>query len=805
MLYNYFNIALRNLVKNKTHTLINIFGLGLGIASVFLIALYIKGELSYDRFHEGAENIYRISWEDDNPQTRTPHPMAQALVQDFPEVENAVSLSPLWAAGLTRETHSLRNPDKDVRYDESNLLMVDTTFFKVFTFPVVRGDAEKTLKNMNGGILISESIAKKYFGDEDPIGKHLSVDGDQYLVEVGAVFKDVPVHSHFHFDILVSYMREKSFDPDDEYFKWGDFGHFNYIRVKPGTDVRLLESKLMAWSRKYIDMNDQQFASYQAQNYGFKLQPITDIHLKSSLRWELEPNGNIDYIYILGAAGILTLLIACINFMNLTTAKSAERAKEIGVRKTLGAFRSQLSLQFLTESVVVALVAVLLAIIVVEISLPLFNNATGMSFDVSTSDYILMMTGFAIVVGIVSGLYPAVYLSGVKPHVILKGKFIQTSQGTTLRGILVVFQFSMSMALISASIIIFSQLEYLRNTNLGFHKEEVIVIHAKNENGIDKFETMRNELLKIDGVTSVSASSNIPGRQFNQHPIATVNKPLDRVGSSEAFVDYDFFKTLGIEFVEGRSFLRENPSDTTGKFVINERTADQLFLEKPIVGQEIILEDNDVKVRGTVIGVVKDFHFQSLHEPIRPLIFRFTKEAYNYFLIKINPENFSQKIAAIEKAYKIAEPYYGFEFTFLDDSLNRQYAAEQRTGVILGTFSFIAIAIACFGLFGMSMLTFQQKVKEISVRKVLGATPANLLVLLLGNFTKLIILSIVIAVPVVWWIMDGWLDNFSYQVNIHPLVFVASGLVLISISWVTLSYFGLKASRLNPAETLKSE
>jgi putative ABC transport system permease protein len=805
MLYNYFNIALRNLLKNKTHTLINILGLGLGIASVFLIALYIKGELSYDKFHEGAENIYRISWEDDNPQTRTPHPMAQALVQDFPEIENAVSLSPLWAAGLTRETHSLRNPEKDARYDESNIISVDTTFFKVFTFPVVKGNAEEALRNVNGGILISESLAAKYFGDEDPIGKKLSVDGDQYMVEVGAVFKDVPVHSHFHFDILVSYVREKSLDPDDEYYTWKDFGHFNYIRVKPGTDAKQLESKLMDWSRKYIQINDEDFASYKAQNYGFKLQPLTDIHLQSRLRWELEPNGNMEYIYILGAAGILTLLIACINFMNLTTAKSAERAKEIGVRKTLGAFRSQLSLQFITESVVVAFAALLLAVIVVEISLPLFNYATGLSLDVRIGEYIFLMTGFAVVVGILSGLYPAVYLSGVKPHVILKGRFVQTHQGTALRRVLVVFQFAMSMALISASIIIFNQLDYLRNKNLGFNKEEVIVIPAKNESGLDKFEVMRNELLKIDGVTSVSASSNIPGRQFNQHSIASANKPLDEVGSSEAYIDYDFFQTLGIDLVEGRSFVRESPSDSANAFVINETAAEQLFLQKPVVGQEIIFEDGGANIRGTVIGVVKDFHFQSLHEPIRPLIFGFTKDAFNYILVKIKPENFSEKITAIEKAYKLAEPFYGFEFTFLDDSLNRQYAAEQRTGTILGVFSVIAISIACFGLFGMSMLTFQQKVKEISVRKVLGATPTDLLVLLLGNFTKLIVLSIVIAIPLVWWIMDGWLGNFSYQVDIHPLIFVGSGLVLISISWVTLSYFGLKASRLNPAETLKSE
>lgn len=804
MLHNYFNIALRNLLKNKTHTLINILGLALGIASVFLIALYINSELSYDKFHEGAENLYRISWISENPQTRTPHPMAQALVQDFPEVENAVSLSPLWAAGLTRETHSLRNPEKDQRYDESNIISADTTFFKVFTFPLVKGNPETALKNTNG-ILISESLAKKYFGDEDPVGKHLSVDGDQYMVEVTGVFKDVPVHSHFHFDILVSYVREKSFDPTNEYYTWRDFGHYNYIRLKPGTNAKELESKLMDWSRKYITWNDQDLASYKAQGYGFKLTPVTDIHLQSRIRWELEPNGNIDYIYILAAAGILTLLIACINFMNLTTAKSAERAKEIGVRKTLGAFRSQLSLQFLTESVVIAIIALIVAIFMVEVSLPIFNSLTGLSFEISTGQYLLVMSALAIVVGIISGLYPALYLSGVKPHVILKGQFVRTHQGTGLRRMLVIFQFAMSMTLISSSIIIFNQLDYLKHKNLGFKQSEVIVVPVKNEEGMEKFDFLRNELLKIDGITGVSATSNIPGRQFNQHSITALKNPLDEVGASDAIVDYDFFQTLGIEFSEGRPFSRENPSDTLGAFIINEAAANQLYPDKRAAGQEIVWHGNNFDVRGTVIGVMKDFHFQSLHEPIRPLVFALSRSRFNHIVIRLHSNDFPKKIAAIQRAYKTVEPYFGFEFAFLEDSLNKQYAAEQQTGTILGTFSFIAISIACFGLFGMSMLTFQQKVKEISVRKVLGATPINLLILLLGNFTKLIVFSIVIAIPLVWWIMKDWLENFSYQIEIQPLVFLVSGLVLISISWVTLSYFALKASRLNPAETLKNE
>jgi putative ABC transport system permease protein len=491
--------------------------------------------------------------------------------------------------------------------------------------------------------------------------------------------------------------------------------------------------------------------------------------------------------------------------MNLTTAKSAERAKEIGVRKTMGAFRYQLSIQFLTESVVVAMIAMVLSVFLVEVSLPFFNYATGLSFDIKYGQYMFILVALGVFIGILSGLYPALYLSNVKPHVILKGKFTQTHQGSGLRRGLIVFQFSMSMILISASIIIFDQLDFLKNKNLGFSKEEVIVIPVKHDEGFDQFDVMRNELLKIEGVTSVSASSNIPGRQFNQNQIAAVKNPQDDIDVSEAFVDYDFFQALGIELAEGRFFLRENTSDSVPAFIVNETAAKQLYMEGSVVGQEIIWDRDGYSVRGTVIGMVKDFHFQSLHEPIRPLLFALSKKAFNHIVIKLNTENFDTKIAAIEKAYKTVEPYFGFEFAFLEDNLNQQYAAEQRTGSILGTFSFIAISIACIGLFGMSMLTFHQKIKEISVRKVLGASSLNLLVLLLGNFTKLILLAIVVAIPFVWWIMDRWLQNFTYQVNIHPVIFLVAGLGLLIISWLTLSYFTFKASQLNPAETLKNE
>jgi putative ABC transport system permease protein len=786
MIYNYFQVAFRSLLKNKVPTFINIFGLAFGIASVFLIGLYIYGELQYDRFHHDAESLYRVTWEGENPQTRTPHPMAQALANDFPEVESAVSLSPLYAAGLTRETHSLRNPEKDERYDEQNVLAVDTTFFKVFDFKLVKGNRETALQSVDG-ILISQSLAKKYFCDQDPIGKHLAVDSDEYLIEVVGVFEDVPVHSHFHFDILVSYLREKSFDPNDPFYSWQDFGHYNYIRLRPGTDAKALEGKLLDWARKYIDVTDEQYRYVVAHNYGFRLQKVTDIHLQSRLRWELEPNGNIEYIYILGAAGLLTLIIACVNFMNLTTARSAERAREIGVRKTLGAGRPQLSSQFLAESVIVALLSVVLAVLVLEATIPLFNLTTGLSLKLDYRSHLIWLIGLGVTIGIISGLYPSVYLSSIKPHLILKGKMVQTPRGARLRNSLVVFQFAISMMLISAAAIIFNQLQYLQNKNLGFDKEEVIVIHVKNEDGMENFETFKNELLNIDGVTSVSASSNIPGKQFNQHDISSVLNPDHQIGASEAFVDYDFFKTLNIPVNEGRTFLRENASDTAGALVINETTARQLLLKGSPVGQEVNWERDGYSIQGKIIGVVKDFHFQSLHEPIRPLVFALSHHAYNYIVVKLETDNFNRTIEKIEKTYKTVEPIFGFDFAFMEDQLNTQYASEKRTAGILTIFSGIAIAIACFGLFGISMLTFHQKIKEVSVRKVLGATAINLLLLMLGGFTRLIVVAIVIAIPAAWWLMDRWLDNFSYQVSINPAVFIVSALALIVVSWLTLS------------------
>ena len=801
MLINYFKIALRNLLKNKLHTIINVAGLALGIASVFLITIYIQYELGYDRYYDQSENLYRITWESDNPQTRTPHPMAQALVADFPEVESAVSLSPLWAAGLSQETFSVRNPEKNLHFDERNILSVDSTFFDVFRFPVVRGDGKKALKNVNA-ILLSESTAKKYFGDEDPIGKHLLINSDTVsLLEVMAVFKDVPAQSHFHFDFLVSYVREKSFDPDDEYYTWKDFGHFNYLRLKPGTDPKALQAKLMPWVRKYFDFSDEDFQTYTKNNQGFRVQPVTDIHLKSHIRWELESNGNIEYVYIMSTAALLTLIIACINFMNLMTAKSTERAKEIGIRKTLGALRQQLSFQFISEAVIMTMISIVFAVFIVEISLPFYHALTGYGFNLNYSVAIPILLGLGLVIGIGSGIYPSIFLSSIKPYSILKGKFQDSGKGRGLRNLLIVFQFAISMVLISGAAIIFNQLDYIQHKNLGFNKEEVLIVPLKNESIRPRFQDLKSELMRIEGVSSVSASSNLPGGQYNQNSVYSLENPKEDIDFSEAMVDYDFLKTMNMELADGRFFGVENLRDSTASFVINETGSKQTNLT---VGKQLRWEAYGRTITGPVIGIMKDFHFQSFHEPLRPLLF-VMYPAYNHIIIKLHTNDFENKVAQIKKVYGSFDNTFEFEYSFLDDQLNHQYEAEQRTGIIFTTFAFIAIGIACFGLFAMAMLTFNQRTKEVSIRKVLGASVFGLIVLLLRDFTKLIFIAIIIAIPFAWWMMNKWLDNFIYQVGIHPAVFLISGFVLILISWITLSYFTLKTSRINPAETLKNE
>lgn len=800
MFANYIQIALRNFLKSKVHTAINLLGLVAGIVSIFLIATYVRYELSYDRYLPGAENIYRIDWHSNNPQTRTPHPMAQGLAQDFPEVVAGVSISPLWGPGLTREVHSLRNLAKDERFDEANILTVDTSFFSVFPFKIIKGDGKKALHNLRG-LLISESTAKRYFGDEDPIGKQLAVDSDTLMTEVAAVFEDVPTNSHFHFDILVSYLREKYSDPEDSYYSWADFGHFNYIRLEPGADAQALEAKLLDWSRQHTGWSDADFNTVKSSGYGFKLTPITDIHLKSHIRWELEPNGNINYVYILASAALLILLIACVNFINLTTARSAERGREIGVRKSMGAFRSQLAFQFIIESVMISVAAFFISLGMIQIVLPLFANLTGT--PIKSLPLIDVTWGLVtcIVIGVMAGSYPAFYLSRVKTSEVIKGGTASSSNGG-IRNLLIVAQFAISMALISGSVIIFNQLTFLRNHRLGYDQQGIIIIPLKSEHLVG-LEALKHELTRLPGVVSASASTNIPSGSFDQHSVFRTDSPMEGTDVSECYVDHDFINVMGIKLREGRWFEKANQADSARTFVINETAAKRLNLEQP-VGASITIDEHDRLVRGRVIGVVGDFHFQSLHEPIQPILIAITRQ-FNYLAVRVEMNSFPKSIPQIEQIYRKFEPIFSFEYSFLDDRIQKQYESETNLGTVMGLFAAIAILIASFGLFGMALISFYKRAKEISVRKVLGAGAFQLVILLLRNFTILVLTAVAIATPFTWWVMDGWLQNFNFRIEISMWVFLGAAVSLIAVCWITLSYLTLKTASVNPAETLKAE
>jgi putative ABC transport system permease protein len=806
MIRNYLTIALRSLLKHKSFRAINLFGLTVGFTAVVLILLFVQDEVGYDRYHEDTDHIYRIYWNNDNPQTRTPHPMAQALVSDFPEVVSAVSLSPIWGAGLVKQTFSFRNLEKNIRYDERNVLSVDSTFFEVFPIRVLKGNVEKVLRSP-GKILLSQSTAKKYFGDEDPIGKFLAINDDRNLAEVEGVYEDIPRQAHFHADILASYVHMKAVgDPESEYYTWADFGHFNYIRLTPGADPDKLESQLLTWSRKYIDFEDEEFNQLQAQGAGFKLQNIRDIHLHSNLRWELEPNGNIEYIYIMTAAAFLILIIASINFMNLTTAKSSERAKEIGIRKTLGAHQWQLAFQFVGESVLLTLMAVLMAGFIVELVLPLFNQISGKNIAteaISSSGMVLSVLGVGIVTGILAGLYPSFVLSSINTANILKGKFIRSQDGGRLNRILVVFQFMMASILVASTWIIQDQLSFVQNRHLGFDKNAVITVPVRTREVRRDMETIRNELLKIKGVVSVGASSNVPGSQFNQNPIYAVQDVSHRIDASFMYVDYDLLTTLGIQFQSGRNFSRDFESDRESAFILNEAAVQALQLKEG-AGSEIVLEEDGDNIRGTVVGVVHDFHYQSLHKAIQPLVIQL-RPYYNTVAIRISGNDVNATLASIEKLWMTLQPGFEFEYNFLDESLAAQYTAENKMGTVFSLFAAVAIVLACLGLLGLASLHYLQRKKEIGVRKVLGASPINLLMNLSKGYTTLILVATALATPLVWITMGLWLQNFNFKVTINPLIFVVTGVGILVLAWLTIGYLTLRAAAANPLDSLKEE
>ncbi|MEQ8237896.1 MAG: FtsX-like permease family protein [Cyclobacteriaceae bacterium] len=809
MIQNFFKSFLRNIRRNKLFTAINLFGLTLAFVCSMFIYLFIANESSYDQHLLDYDQLYRIAWMSENPQTRTPHPMAQAMVQDWPEVEQAVSISPWFDGGLNREKILVENFEENIQFEEDDFFFADSTFFEMFGIEVLEGDAQALAQPFT--LVITDEIARKYFGEESAVGKELRISDMPMMVST--VVKALPENTHFHFDALLSYMTLKTINPEDNWLTWDDFGHFNYVKLKEGVDPKVLEGKLTKWAIDYREWSEEDKEVLQSGAVYFDLQPIADIHLKSSLRWELERNGNILYIYILTGTLIFLLLIAAINYINLTTAKSLERAKEIGVRKTLGAVSRGLSVQFYMESIIFCLLAGLLAFILAIPSLEVFNVLVGKSLEIGSLfnvDFVGKAILVILMIGVIAGAYPAMVMSSFKPAEVLKGKLTTSSKGIAVRSVLVTLQFTISAILIAGSLIIVRQVNYMKNKELGFDQEAVLhmpIPVSVEVGGVDlnKMTLTQKRLQKLRGVIAVSASSNVPGTDYNQHPIYALKNPENRVDASEMMQDFGLKEVLNYEIIAGRDFDKSFTTDSSAtNFILNESAVKALNLKNP-VNEQVVWVDNDKEVKGTIIGVVKDFHYRSLHEGIQPLIIQLQPDYLGYFMVKLEGAAFASTLAEIEEIYAAIYPNNPFSYQFLENELAELYSQEQKTLSVFAVFAGIALILACLGLLGMAFTMLNQRVKEIGLRKIMGASPVQIAMLVLGQFAKLVLIAALIGLPISYILMQSWLMEFSYQAPLSVFPFLLSALILLVIAVLSVSSAVAKMAFSQPIDSLRYE
>jgi len=807
MIKNYLRIAFRNITKYKSFSIINIVGLAVGIACCIAIVLFVRDELSYGRFNKHADQIYRIHFHaffnrKDVNLAVSAAPLEPTLLRDFPEVVSATRIAKFGFPVL-------RYGDK--AFSEEKFFWADSTFFDVFTVHFLEGDPKTALTQPNT-VVITEGMARKYFGSENPVGKILNMDRRSDYIVTGVV-DGFPRNSHFQFDFLGSLTTI----PDSRNQVWLSNNYYTYVMLRKGTDPSTFEKKMNDDLKRYIGpqlkaatgVTYQQFESH-GNTIGFYLQPLTSIHLYSHLDYEIEPNSDISYVYIFSAIAIAILLIACINFMNLSTARSERRGKEVGIRKTLGSNRGRLVLQFMAESVIMSLLAVFLAIGLVELFLPLFNDISGkeLSLGLFSNLYtipLLVFTG--AIVGVLAGSYPSFYLSSFMPGQILKADGWKGSRKSVLRSTLVVSQFVVSIALFVSTLVIYEQLQYIQNKNLGFDKEQVVIINRTDDIGA-QMDSFKHELLGNPSVISVSNSTAIPGNQNSDNVFMPEGGTSSDAQSVRTMAcDYGFATTYKLQLTEGRFFSRDHPSDSSG-VVLNQAAEKALRLQDP-VGKYL----ENVPVAGgpvqkyEIIGVVKDFNYQSLHQRIRPLvIFMFQSGGFGKFVaVRIAPGDVPGTISFLEDTWKKYAGNEAFNYDFLDQNLLHLYRADIRTSRIAGIFSILAIFIACLGLLGLAAFTTEQRTKEIGIRKVLGASVLEVVALLSAQFVKWVLIANVIAWPLAYFVMNKWLQNFAYRTDMSLWIFVVSGTMALVIALLTVSSHATKAATANPVESLRYE
>lgn len=812
---NYLTTAWRNLRKQRFYSIINIAGLSIGLASCLLITLFVIDEVTYDNFHEGADRIYRMRvdlklGENGFDGVVMPAPFAPTAKETYPEIEEVARFRGRGDMMVRTEGDNITNINED------NVIYADRSAFDLFTIPVINGDVSG-LDEPNT-LAISASCAARHFGEEDPVGKTLILNND-YSYEVVSVYKDLPANSHFHFDLMLSMETlDEAKQP-----MWVSHNFVTYIKLREGASVTELENKFPDMVETYVGPQIEQFLGQNIEDLKaagdrivYFTQPLLDIHLQSGLLGDFEPGGDIAYVYIFSAVAIFLLLIACINFMNLATARSSSRAREVGVRKSLGSFRSQLTSQFLMESLLVTAFSMGFALAIAYVALPYFNEIAGKDLALPWTSVWFVPTILLtlVTVTLAAGFYPALFLSAFNPVEVLKGKLAVGAKSGNLRSALVVFQFATSVVLIVSTLIVFDQLGFVQNRNLGYQKDQVLLLDDTYFLG-ESTEAFKQQILEFPEVSNASYSSFIPvsgssrnnnafwkyGARDQEHTVILQNWSVDR----------DYVETMEMEIIEGRDFGEEFGTDSIS-VILNETAVRQFGLEPEPLGMKISgfgsMPDPETGeadiVDYTVVGVVKDFHFESLKDQIAPLGL-FMERSTGSLIVKLKPSDIAPVLAKAEAVWEEMAAGFPFSYSFLDERFEAMYENEARVGRIFGTFAGLAIFIACLGLFALATFLAEQKTKEIGVRKALGASNQQILMLLSKDFMRLVLIAIGIAIPVSWYFMNNWLENYHYQTGIGVSTYLIAGGIAVMIALLTVSSQSWRAAHTNPVNSLRSE
>jgi len=783
MLKNYLKIAWRNLLRHRIFSTINIFGLALGMTCSILIMLWVQDELSFDQFHKNGPQLYRVmanlNWGEIQTGQNTPQPLAEALRKDIPEITHVVNMTD-WDFGGLFKANGKINKETKGRYASSEL-------FQMFSFPLRQGNPKTALASPDA-IVISQSLARKYFGDQEAIGQTITIK-DQGDFQVTGLMQDIPHNSSLQFDFVLpmqQYVKQNAWIKT-----WGNFNLTTFVQLRPDADF----TKVDAQVQKYLPQNQPD------QKADLFLQPYTDMYLHAYKAGKPD-GGRITYLRLFTIVAVFILLIACINFMNLATARSTKRSKEVGIRKVIGAARSLLFGQFMGEALLTALLAVLFALVLVALLLPTFNTLTGKTITLHYADpvFLVSLTAITLLTGFISGSYPAVFLSSLEPVKVLKGSPKFGFKSLLFRKGLVVFQFTLSLILLVGTVVIYRQIHFIQNRNLGFNRENVISLNLEGDLA-KNLGAFKQEILQRPGIKSITTSSNHPMSIYNssgdlQWP---GKSEKDASSVSGAWVDYDFFETLNIQIKEGRTFSRDFATDSSA-YIINEAAADMMGMKKP-VGQTVSFWNGKSKI----IGVVKNFHSRSLHEPIKPLIILLEPRNASVILVRTEPGKAKEALASLEKAMRQYNPGFPFEYHFLDEIFEEQYKSEMVVGKLINYFAGLAIFISCLGLFGLALFTAEQRTKEIGIRKVLGASVASIITLLSKDFLKLVLVANLIAWPIAWWGTYRWLSNFAFRAEIGWWIFALAGVATVLIAILTVSFQAVRSAMVNPVKSLRSE